>query len=403
MSSTKQPATLFLRQPNASQDQVTFLYAGDIWIAARDGSRPWRLTVHPGVKSTPVFSPDGQWVAYSAGTYGPGFSVHVIPVSGGSPRKLTYHPGNDWVQGWTPDGAQILFSSARDTVTPRYTRFFTVPVAGGYPEPLPLPMAVRGVYSPDGKRLAYTRIPKPFWAWKRYRGGQVTTIGSLTSPARKWRRSRTPMPTTPIPCWLGDTVYFISDRHHTMNLFAYDTHTKRVRQVTEHEDFDVKYASAGGGVITYEQGGRIHLFDPATATSHPLDLRIVTDLPQTQPHYKKAVSCIRNAHLSPSGARAVFEARGEILTAPAKKGDIRNLSNTPGAHERDPAWSPDGKRIAYFSDASGEYQLVLRDQAGLEAPEIVDLGASTFYYSPKWSPDSRNILYTDKRLNLFLS
>lgn len=393
--------TLFLRQPHASQQHLVFLYAGDIWVAARDGSHPRRLTVHPGVKSNPYCSPDGQWVAYSAGSASAGFSVYVISINGGSPRQLTYHPRDNWVQGWTPDGTQVLFSSARDAVTHRYTRFFTVPLAGGYPEPLPLPMAVRGSYSPDGTRLAYTRIPEPFWTWKRYRGGQVTSIWIFDFASQEITEIPTANANDAYPCWLGETVYFLSDRNHTMNLFAYETGAQTVRQLTYHEDFDIKYAAAGGGVVTYEQGGRVHLFDPDTGRSAALPLHIAADLPQTQPRYRKVSNSIRNAHLSPNGARAVFEARGEILTAPAKKGDMRNLTNTPGVHERSPAWSPDGKRIAYFSDASGEYQLVLRDQAGLAEPEFIDLGEQTFFYSPKWSPDNHKILYTDKRLNLF--
>ncbi len=394
-------STLLLRYPNASHDHLAFLYAGDIWVANRDGSQPRRLTVHAGVKTTPHFSPDGAWIAYSAGSFERNFSVYVIPTVGGSPRQLTYHPAHAWAQGWTPDGTQILFSSARDTSTPRYTRFFTVPLSGGLPDALPLPMAARGAYAPDGQRLAYTRIPDPFTTWKRYRGGQVTTIWIIDLHTYVVEEIPNPQVNDSCPCWLGETVYFLSDRNHTMNLFAYDTETSTVRQVTFHDDFDVKYASAGGGVITYEQAGRLHLYDPGRDACQALDFQIMADLPQIQPHYQKVTSFIRNAHLSPTGVRAVFEARGEILTVPAKKGDIRNLTNTPGVHERDPAWSPDGKQIAYFSDASGEYQLVLRDQTGLTPPRMIELGAATFFYSPRWSPDSSKILYTDKRLNLF--
>ncbi len=400
MTTTGQPETLLLKQPTVSAEHVAFLYASDLWIADRRGRNPRRLTVHQGDKSTPMFSPDGRWIAFS-GNYDGNVCVYAIPREGGSPRRLTYHPGADWVRGWTPDGQRVLFASSRHATTPRYRRLYAVPLEGGFPEPLPMPMAERGAYSPDARQIAYTRIPEPFWSWKRYRGGQTVPIWVLDLATHDHIEIPHMNASDTFPCWIGETIYFLSDRNHTMNLFGYDTRSRSVQQLTHHADWDVRSLAAGDGVLAYEQGGRIHLYDPATDKSTPLRIRVAADLPHTRPHYQKGTACIRNAGLSPTGARAVFEVRGEIVTVPAKKGDIRNLTRTPGACERYPAWSPDGQRIAYFSDASGEYELVIADQTGLKDKTVISPGKKTFFYSPVWSPDSAKIAYTDKALSLY--
>jgi tricorn protease len=395
-----QEETLLLRQPTVSADHVAFVYAGDIWIANRDGSSARRLTVNPSVESNPMFSPDGRLIAFS-GNYDGNTDVYTIPIAGGQPKRITFHPGDDQVAGWTPDDKRILFSSTRYSTTGRYSRLYSVPVDGGFPEPLPMPMAERGSYSPDGTHIAYTPIRDAFQTWKRYRGGRVPPVWLFDLKTYDVVEVPHGRASDTCPVWLGDEVYFLSDRNHTMNLFAYDTRTKEVTQVTRHRDFDVKSASAGGGVIIYEQGGRLHVLNPETGQSTALKIRVAPDLPYTRPHYEKAAAYVRNADISPAGVRAVFEVRGDIFTVPAKKGDVRNLTQTPGVMERDPAWSPDGRWIAYFSDAGGEYKLMLHEQTGFAEPKAISLGKPTFYYSPKWSPDGRKIIYIDKRLNLF--
>ncbi len=406
MSTAQSKETLLLKQPTVSADYVAFLYAGDLWSADRNGRNPSRLTAYPGEKSTPMAAPDGQWIAFS-GNYDGNVCVYIVSPDGGSPTRLTYHPGADRMRGWTPDGQRVLFASARSSPTARYNRLYTVPITGGFPEPLPLPMADRGAYSPDGRQIAYTHIPDQFWSWKGYRGGATPAIWVLDLATYDYVEIPHANASDTFPCWIGDTVYFISDRCGVMNLFGYDTGTQAVTQLTHHDDFDIRSLTAGDGILAYEQGGRIHLFNPASKRGKTLQICINADLPHTRPHFFKAAGAIRNAGLSPTGARAVFEVRGEIVTAPAKKGDIRNLTQTPGVCERDPAWSPDGQQIAYFSDAANEndeneYRLVITDQTGLKEKTFIPLGKKSFFYKPTWSPDGTKIAYTDKALNLYI-
>jgi tricorn protease len=400
-----QTETLLLKQPALSADSLVFLYAGDLWIAGQDGSHPRRLTAQKGRKSTPMFSPDGKWIAFS-GDYDGNMSLYAIPVEGGSPTRLTYHPYQDLMRGWTPDGKSVLFTSTRESIHARVSRLFTVPLAGGLPTALPMHMAYRGAFSPDGKRLAYTPYAEPFWSWKRYRGGMTLPVWVLDMATYDHVEIPHENASDTFPCWLGEDVYFLSDRAGVMNVFRWQTPLGRgagagtVEQVTFHTDFDVRSLTAGPGALAYEQGGRLHLYDPEKKSSAPLHISISADLPYTRPHFVRGVEFIQNAGISPSGVRAVFESRGDIFTVPVKKGEIRNLTHTPGVMERDPAWSPDGQAIAYFSDASGEYELVITDQKGVKKT-VIPLGVQTFFYSPTWSPDSKRIAFTDKALRLY--
>lgn len=389
--------TLLLRQPSLSAEALAFVYAGDVWVAKRDGTAPRRLTVHPGLESRPCLSPDGRWVAFT-GEYDGNPDVFVVPVEGGQPRRLTYHPAPDVVCGWHPGGEAVLFSSPRESHS-RFQRLFTVALSGGLPSALPMPMAERGAFSPDGRKIAYMPLREAVDTWKRYRGGRTAAIWILDLESLEHVEIPHENATDMNPIWLGETVWFLSDRNHTMNLFAYDTAGGAVRQVTRHADFDVKTAAGWGRSLVYEQGGRLHLLEPGGA-ARPLPIRIDPDLPHARPQRVKAGPYLRSFDLSPAGARAVFEARGEIVTVPAEKGEARNLTRSPGVHDRFPAWSPDGRRIAWFSDQGGEYALMVGDQAGLEPPERIPLGEPTFYYQPVWSPDGKRILYVNKKLEL---
>ncbi len=317
-----------------------------------------------------------------------------------APQRLTYHPGDDLVRGWTPDSRQVLFASTRAASSPRCRQLFTIPVEGGFPASLPMEMAERGAFSADGKRIAYTAYAEAFWSWKRYRGGMTVPIWVLDLETTEHVEIPHENASDTFPCWVDKAIFFLSDRNGEMNVFRYDLETHTVRQVTFHTAYDVRSLTCGGGMLAYEQAGRIHLLDPQNEQASTIPISIAADLPETRPHFSAAAPYIQNAGISPAGQRAVFEARGEILTLPLKKGSARNLTQTPEVCERDPAWSPDGKSIAYFSDASGEYELVIADQKGEETTSI-PLGRHSFFYSPTWSPDGQKIAFTDKALNLY--
>src|SRR3989442_1138990 len=341
-----------------------------------------------------------MWIAFT-GEYDGNVDVFVMRADGGEPRRLTWHPRQDGPVGWTRDGKRVLFVSDRDAYAD-FTRLYTVPVEGGWPEVLPMWRALEGSYSPDGDRIAY--VPNFQWqrAWKRYRGGQTTPIYIVKLADLTLERVPRESSNDSSPQWVGDTVYFLTDRNGPVTLFAYDTKAKTVKQVIANKGLDFKSFSAGPDALVYEQFGGIYLFDPTSGKSKKVDIRIWGDLPATRPHYEKMAQKIMHANLSPTGARAVFEAHGELLPVPAEKGYIRNLTRSNAVADRDPAWSPDGKWIVYFSDESGEYALHLASQTGLGPVKKINLGnPPSYFYNPRWSPDSKKIAYTDKRLNLW--
>lgn len=388
------------QRPALSRTQIVFTYAGDLWIVDRNGGAATQLTTGVGFETGAVFSPDGTQVAFT-GQYDGNTDVFVVPATGGVPRRLTYHPAADIAVAWTPDGKRILFRSARDSYS-RFQRFFTIPVEGGHETDVPLPMADDGSYSPDGSKLAYTPLAPAFAQWKNYRGGRMSKIwiadmsdSSVTEVPRQNSNDYNPM-------WVGDKVWFLSDRFGHFTLFSYDIKTKRVAQAIKNDGFDIKSASAGPDAIVLDHFGAIELYDLKSGKTSKVNITISADLASVRPRYERVSGRISNVALSPTGARAVFEARGEIISVPAEKGNARNLTNSSGVADRDPAWSPNGKWIAYFSDESGEYALHLSDQSGMGEVKKISLGTpSSYFYSPIWSPDSKKIAFTDKRLNLW--
>ncbi|GAA4417325.1 S41 family peptidase [Nibrella viscosa] len=389
-----------LRTPTLSATHLAFTYAGDIWLADKSGNNPQRLTVHPEEESNPMFSPDGQWIAFS-GNYNGNNDVYVVSVNGGIPKRLTYHPAVDLVRGWTPDGKHILFSSSQQSNSTRYSRLFLIPVNGGMPEVLPMPMAEHGQFSPDGNTIAYTPIHDAFDTWKQYRGGQTPPVWLFDRKTQEIQVVPHTNASDTRPVWAGKTVYFLSDRAGTMNVFAYETESKQVKQVTQHQDFDVKALASNGKEIVYEQAGRLHLLDLTSGKGKPISVRIAPDLLSLRAQYKPAAKFIHHATISPTGVRALFEARGDVFTVPLEKGDTRNLTQTPGTFERYPCWSPNGRHIAYFSDAGGEYKLIVANQMDGKQVAEIDWNDPSHYYEPTWSPDSKKLLFTDKRLRVY--
>ncbi len=394
---------LLLQHPSLSKTAIAFDFAGEIWTVARDGGEARRLVTGQLRNRRPIFSPDGATIAFT-GVYDGNTDVYVVPAAGGEPTRLTYHPGPDQAVGWTPDGKKVLFLSLRTTARD-LPKLFTVPVTGGLPEELPLPSGAEASYSPDGRSLAY--VPFIQWqaAWKRYRGGQTTPIwiadlsdSTVVKVPRENSNDHAPM-------WVGDTVYFLSDRTGRVSLWAYDVKAGTVREVVKNPDgFDIKSASAGPGGIVYDQFGALKLYDLASGTSRDVPVTIAADLPQVRAGFRKVEpDQVLHAAVSPTGKRVLMEARGEVLSLPAEKGSARNLTRSPGVADRDPSWSPDGKRVAWLSDESGEYALHLREPEGIGPVTKIPLGAPpSFFYAPRWSPDGKRIALTDKRLNLWI-
>lgn len=395
--------TRMLTQPAIAAGHIAFIYAEDLWIANTDGSAPRRLTVDEGVESNPVFSPDGKLIAFSA-QYDGNTDVYVIPVEGGIPKRLTWHPGMDIARGFTPDGKAVLFSSPRASFTNRYSQLFTVPVTGGEEDQLAIPNAYHAAYSPDGRQLAYTPLADYFRQWKHYRGGAASTIYLFSFADNQVRKIPKPAdgPNDTGPMWLGETVYFRSDRNGEFNLYAYTTKAGTVKQVTAFQYFPVVNASAGDGKIIFEQAGYLHVFDPLTGKTTQLPIGIAADLLELRPRFVSGPNYIRSASISPSGSRIVADFRGDILSIPAQKGDFRNLTASPGAHEKYPAWSADGKSIAYFSDASGENRLCLAAQDGKGEARSYQLHGTGFYSDLHWSPDNKLIAFADNGRNLYV-
>src|SRR5882672_3744563 len=392
-----------LRYPDVSAGQIAFVYAGDIWVVPKTGGSALRLSSPRGEETFPRFSPDGSQIAFS-GNYDGNTDIYVIPSNGGLPRRLTYHGAPDRMVNWFPDGKSLLFAPSRTSEKDRFNQLYKMPVTGGFPEKLPVPYGEFGAISPDGKTLAYIPISVDFRTWKRFRGGMNPAIWLFnleTFAAKNITGNET---ANSQPMWRGSLLYFLSDRdkNKRANIWAYDTKTSRFRQVTTFDEFDTHFPSIGPEDMVFENGGRLYLLNLETEKYREVNIQVLTDRATLKPRLEDVSKAVREPDVSPSGKRAVFEARGELFTVPAEHGVVRNLTRSSGVAERFPTWSPDGKSIAYFSDRSGEYELTLRPADGSGEEQVLTKLGPGFRYQPQWSPDSKKIVFIDQAMRIQL-
>ena len=392
---------LVLTDPALSAQQIAFTHAGQIWTVPREGGRATRLVTGQSANGHPVYSPDGHWIAY-AGTYDGNTDVYVVAATGGEPKRLTFHPGTDEPLGFTADGRQLLIESNRASVRD-LPQLYLMPIAGGVPTPLPLPTGAQGSLAADGQHVAYTPFTQWQPAWKKYRGGQTSRVwiaDLATSHVTKVPRDNS---NDTHPAYLGSDVYFLSDRDGTVSLYRYDG-TAVQRVLDNPKGPDLTGLSAGPGGLVYTQFGSLHVYDSANSTHRRVPVVIEEETTETRPHFEPIdPAAVLSSALSANGKRLYLETHGEIVSVPAEKGDVRNLTRSPGTADRSPAASPDGRSVAWFSDESGEYALHVGTPDGLGAVRRIGLGESpSFFYNPTWSPDSKKIAYTDKRLNLWV-
>jgi tricorn protease len=401
-----------MRFPDIYKDKITFYYGGDLWLAPSSGGVARRITSHPGRELFPKFSPDGKWLAFT-GQYDGTFNVYVMPAEGGQPKQLTFYQGGEQalrermgihneVITWFPDGKRILFLSTRATSNGWTKNLFSVSADGGLPEPLPMDQGGLTSFSPEGDKIAYNPIYRNFRTWKRYTGGlaQAISIYNLKNntvedlPHTEW--------TDTSPMWHGNTIYFTSDRgsEHRLNLYSYDLASKQITQITHFTDFDVMWPSLGPEAIVFENGGYLYRYDFQSAPQK-LTIFLPGERPQTLKHWVDVSKNITDFEISPDGKRAVFSARGDVFTVPAKEGSARNLTKTPGIREKSVAWSPDGRWVAYISDRSGEDEIYISRQDGMGAEQQITSGYKGFKFQPVWSPDSKKIAWADKDLRLW--
>jgi tricorn protease len=387
--------TRLLRQPTLSEQNVAFLYGGDLWVSARNGGEARRLTSTPAQETDPHFSPDGRWIAFTSDRSGSS-SVYVVSVDGGAPTRLTWHSSPAFARGWTNDGKRVLYASSRETAPTAYNRLWTVAAQGGPSTLLPAHWGFTGSYAPDKNRIVVDKMSRWDVEWRDYRGGQNTPLTIINLDDLSETKIPCERSTDTQPLWLGSTIYFLSDRDWTVNIWAYNPATGAVTQKTKFKGASVKWISGDHGQIIFERDGYLSTMDPTSGAIKQLEITVHGDFPWAETRWENITKRISAASLSPTGKRIVMEARGEIFTVPITNGDPRNLTHSSNTADRAPIWSPDGSKIAWFSDAGGEgYGLMIAAQDGLSAPKRWSIGESKMAWKPTWSPDGKHIAFTD--------
>lgn len=387
--------TRLLRQPTVSATDIAFTYGADVWIVGKGGGVARRITSTPAVESDPKLSPDGKWIAFTSNRSGTP-AVYVVSAAGGEPTRLTWYPAAALARGWSPDGARVLYATTYGTAPSSHHRLWSVPRTGGVSTPITVGWGFDGSWSPDGKRVAVDRMTRWDPEWRSYRGGQNIPLRILDLQSRSEVLIPNDQRATDLqPTFVGNTIFFLSDRDWASNVWKYDVATKALAQVTSFTDAEVKSLGAGAGQVVFEQDGYIHTLDPASGKHQRVDITVQGDFPWAETRWEDVTRSVSAASLSPTGKRILLEARGEIFTVPVEQGDTRNLTRSSGAADRVPAWSPDGKQVAWFSDDGSGYKLMVAGQDGMGTPRAIALGESKMAWEPVWSPDSKRLAFVD--------
>ena len=392
--------TRLLRQPDLNDTHVTYTYGGDIWVSKLNSNEAKRITSTAAVEANPHFSPDGRWIAFNSNRSGTN-AVYVVSVDGGEAKRLTWHPSSALVRGWTNDGKNVLYACSRETAPNPYNRLWTISKVGGAPELLTSQWSFDGSFSPNGKKMIIDKMSRWDVEWRAYRGGQNTPLILLDLESQSEELLPNPSTTDIQPLWLGDLIYFLSDRDLVSNIWSYNPKTKELKQVTNFRGSDVKWLSGHGDTLIYEREGYPHLLNLSTNVSKQLDIHVIGDFPWAQTKWETVTNNARSASLSPNGKRAIMEARGDIFTVPLEFGDSRNITQSSGAADRAPLWSPKGDKIAWFSDENRKgYTLVISDQDGMSKTKQISIGESKMAWNPTWSPDGKHIAFVDDDVRL---